>query len=233
MRIKRCKRTCGHIQLWETPFREFHFFEHFWIWKTAADASRSRPLHKPRADGHCECRCASTRGHADVCRAFQAMARPLLSLGYPTWLKRIDRATFVGEGGGAPLGHGPGSWREEEAGRGRGALKNGRKSEVLRMRFPIVENVRTSSDILLDTSRGLQLPYRKKSKKSSFFDRFFKFSYFSVFFCLGSLAAVISHRCLAGMCAGSASTTLHVLPWGPFGNFLAYLPGIFMHVSPS
>ena len=56
----------------------------------------------------------------------------------------------------------------EEVG-GRGGLKNGRKSEVLRMSWPIVENVRTSSDILLDTSRGLQLPYRKKSKNQSFF----------------------------------------------------------------
>ena len=81
--------------------------------------------------------------------------------------------------------------------RGGGGVKNGRKSEVLRMSLPIVENVRTSSDILLDTSRGLQLPYRKKSKKSSFFDRFFKLSYFSVFFCLGSLAAVI-YRSLFG-----------------------------------
>ena len=57
-----------------------------------------------------------------------------------------------------------GSWREEEVGMGGvGGLKNGRKSEVLRMRFPIVENVRTSSDIVLVISRGLQLPYRKKS----------------------------------------------------------------------
>ena len=52
-------------------------------------------------------------------------------------------------------------------GRRRGVQKLS-KSEVLRMKSPIVENVRTSSDILLHTSRGLQLPYREKSKKSSF-----------------------------------------------------------------
>ena len=46
-----------------------------------------------------------------------------------------------------------------------GEVKNGRKSEVLRMKSPIVENVRTSSDIVLHTSRGLQLPYRKIRKK--------------------------------------------------------------------
>ena len=34
------------------------------------------------------------------------------------------------------------------------------------MRFSIVENVRTPSDIVLVTSRGLQLPYRKKYKKT-------------------------------------------------------------------
>ena len=32
------------------------------------------------------------------------------------------------------------------------------------MMFPIVENVCTSSDIVLIVSRGLQLPYRKKTK---------------------------------------------------------------------
>ena len=34
------------------------------------------------------------------------------------------------------------------------------------MKSPIVENVRTPSDIVLVTSRGLQLPYRKKTKKT-------------------------------------------------------------------
>ena len=41
-----------------------------------------------------------------------------------------------------------------------GGIKNGQKSTVLRMGWPIVENVRTSSDIVFITSRGLQLPYR-------------------------------------------------------------------------
>ena len=68
--------------------------------------------------------------------------------------------------------------------RGGGGVKNGRKSEVLKMKSPIVENVRTSSDILLDTSRGLQLPYRKKSKQNrrclTVFVTYCIFSYFSV-----------------------------------------------------
>ena len=44
------------------------------------------------------------------------------------------------------------------------------------MRFPIVENVRTSSDIIFVISRGLQLPYRENIQKeivqktSFFFD---------------------------------------------------------------
>ena len=59
------------------------------------------------------------------------------------------------------------------------------------MMFSIVENVRTSSDILLDTSRGLQLPYRKKSKNPSIFTENPKIPYFPAIFCLGSLAAVI------------------------------------------
>ena len=70
-------------------------------------------------------------------------------------------------------------------GRGEGGgLKNGQKSEVLRMRFPIVENVCTSSGIVLVTSRGLQLPYRKKSKKIVAFlidfSNYRIFPYFSV-----------------------------------------------------
>ena len=60
-----------------------------------------------------------------------------------------------------------------------GGVKNGQKSEVLRMSWPIVENVRTSSDMVLVISRGFQLPYRKKSKKSVVL---IKRSIFSVFF---------------------------------------------------
>ena len=48
------------------------------------------------------------------------------------------------------------------------------------MKSPIVESVRTSSDILLHTSRGLQLPYREKSKKSYFFTRKSQIPYFTV-----------------------------------------------------
>ena len=44
---------------------------------------------------------------------------------------------------------------------GSGGAQKWSKNAVLRMKFPIVENVRTSSDIVLVTSRGLQLPYRK------------------------------------------------------------------------
>ena len=66
--------------------------------------------------------------------------------------------------------------------------KNGQKSEVLRMKSPIVENVRTSSDILLHTSRGLQLPYREKSKKSSFFTRKFQIPVFFRIFSIVELS---------------------------------------------
>ena len=41
------------------------------------------------------------------------------------------------------------------------------------MRFPTVENVCTSSGIVLVISRGLQLPYRKKSNTLSRFTRLF------------------------------------------------------------
>ena len=68
-----------------------------------------------------------------------------------------------------------------KTGRGGGA-KKGQKNEVLRMRYPIVENVRTPSDTVLVTSRGLQLPYRKRTKKSSIFIRNSRIPYFSVFF---------------------------------------------------
>ena len=44
-------------------------------------------------------------------------------------------------------------------------LKGGcSKNQVLRIGFPIVEHVRTSSEIVLHTSRGLQLPYRETEK---------------------------------------------------------------------
>ena len=58
---------------------------------------------------------------------------------------------------------------EEVGGWEGGGLKNYRKSEVLRMSWPIVENVRTSSESVLDTSRGLQLPYRRKYRNRSLF----------------------------------------------------------------
>ena len=41
-------------------------------------------------------------------------------------------------------------------------------------RGSLAENVRTSSHIVLVTSRGLQLPYRKQIKKSTFFNRNFR-----------------------------------------------------------
>ena len=60
-----------------------------------------------------------------------------------------------------PLAPLPVSSAAKKIGGGGGGAKNGRKSEVLRMRSPIVENVRTPSDIVLVTSRGLELPYHK------------------------------------------------------------------------
>ena len=68
-----------------------------------------------------------------------------------------------------------------------GGLKNRRRSEVLRMKFPIVENARTSSDIVLVISRGLQLPYRNKFNKSSFCERFFELPYFFRIFFVSTL----------------------------------------------
>ena len=62
-----------------------------------------------------------------------------------------------------------------------GGVKNGTTNEVLRMRSPIVENVRTSSDIVLVTSRGLQLPYRKKTKMICCFAENRYVQYFSVY----------------------------------------------------
>ena len=53
-----------------------------------------------------------------------------------------------------------------------GVSRDVRKSEALRMRFPLVENVRTSSDIVLVISRGLQLTYGTKSKTSLFLNVF-------------------------------------------------------------
>ena len=61
-------------------------------------------------------------------------------------------------------------------------LKIGRKSEVFGMKFSVVD-VRTSSDIILIIYRGLQLPYRKESKKSSDFIKLQS----PVFFCLSTL----------------------------------------------
>ena len=91
----------------------------------------------------------------------------------------------------SPGGSGPGGGGGEG-----GRLENGRKNKVLRMSWPIVENVRTSSESVLDTSRGLQLPYRKKSKNPSIFTENPKIPYFPAIFCLGSLAAVICDELL-------------------------------------
>ena len=48
-----------------------------------------------------------------------------------------------------------------------GGVENDPQKNI-RMSWPIVENVRTSSDIVFITSRGPQLPYRKKNKTSVF-----------------------------------------------------------------
>ena len=93
-----------------------------------------------------------------------------------------DQKVGPGPGPGPTWVLGPlGPWPTGEGG---GGVQKWSKSEVLRMKSPIVENVRTSSDILLDTSRGLQLPNQKKNSKIvDFFHRFSKsliFPYFSV-----------------------------------------------------
>ena len=58
--------------------------------------------------------------------------------------------------------------------------KNRQKKKVLRMRFSIVENVRTPSEIVFIISRGLQLPYGAKSKKSKILIKHLKTPYFTV-----------------------------------------------------
>ena len=45
-----------------------------------------------------------------------------------------------------------------EGGGGDWGIQKCWKSEILKMKFPIMENVRTSSDIVLVIYRGLQLP---------------------------------------------------------------------------
>ena len=62
----------------------------------------------------------------------------------------------------------------------RGGVENGQKNKVLRMRYSIVENVRTPCGILLNISRPSQLPYNKKSKNTPIFINFVIFPRFSV-----------------------------------------------------
>ncbi len=47
-------------------------------------------------------------------------------------------------------------------------LKEIKKTNVLRMRFSIVENVPTSWESIFTLSRGAQLPYMKKNQKIDF-----------------------------------------------------------------
>ena len=71
----------------------------------------------------------------------------------------------------------------------------GRKSEVLRLRFPTVENVRTSPDIVWVTSRGLQLPYRNKYAKKQFPRKLQTSCILSLISCLGSIVGImLKHR---------------------------------------
>ena len=60
------------------------------------------------------------------------------------------------------------------------ARGGGAKNEILRMNLSIVENVRTSSGIVLVISRGLQLPYRKTCKKTLLLTDVFKIPYLTV-----------------------------------------------------
>ena len=73
------------------------------------------------------------------------------------------------------------------------------KNEVLRMGWPMMENVCTSSDIVLVTSRGLQPPYRRKIKKSTFHTENQDFPYFSVYLRRHALLkwTLPAYRCLA------------------------------------
>ena len=82
-----------------------------------------------------------------------------------------------------------------EWGRGKGGgFRNDPKSEILRMKYPVIENVRTPSDILMDTYtfRVLQLPYQKKFANWRLLDvdRFFNIPYFfRIFFIVGEITA--------------------------------------------
>ena len=82
----------------------------------------------------------------------------------PTWaLGPLGPWAHLGPGPTWALGPWP-TWAVGPLG-GEGGSKNDQKNKVLRTRFSIAEHVRTSCDIVLVTSRGLQLPYREKSKK--------------------------------------------------------------------
>ena len=91
------------------------------------------------------------------------------------------------------------------------------RNQVLRMSWPRVENVWTSSDIILDTSRGLQLTYRQtqthththtKHSKPPVFTDILKTKNVdsSSNLCLGSIAAVTTLcRCIVkSMSTGSS-----------------------------
>ena len=58
--------------------------------------------------------------------------------------------------------------------------KNRQKKKVPRMKFSIVENARTSSDIVVVASRGLQLPHHKHKKSSMLTNK----STINYFFCI-------------------------------------------------
>ena len=81
-------------------------------------------------------------------------------------LHRISSRIFLdGSGLSMEPWHGHFLLRSWENG---GRLENGRKSvkmEVLRMKFPIVENVPTSRESIFKLCTASQLPYRAKFKK--------------------------------------------------------------------
>ena len=69
-------------------------------------------------------------------------------------------------------------FRHESGGEG---VKNDQKIKVLRMGWPIVENVPTSCGIILNLFRSPPLNPRKKSKNQCIFIQFPDFPYFPVF----------------------------------------------------
>ena len=72
--------------------------------------------------------------------------------------------------------------RSKMRGRDEGGVKNDQKIKVLRMGWPIVENVPTSCGIILNLFRGPQLNPGQKSKNPFIFIQIPDFPYFSVFF---------------------------------------------------